>query len=493
MTILPIDHIAVGLSPAGARSFGAVSTRGVVAGHARLVHAVLDKVHARLAFPESVVTSADIEEVERIARRVEAVRLALVARVDRQQSYRGTGHSSTAAWVASTTRAGAATAQRDVVLATALDSGLELTRTALQAGEMSGRSAGIIASAMSKLPGDLPLPERDRVEASLVRDARRLDPPKLHRAALVALAAADRSAQEVAGHVEAQLADEERRAYAVASVTIHDQGDGTTKLAAVLPTLTARTLHKVLQTMTSPRRDHLRKGAEAALADGQTPAGLTTDGSVAAGSVATRSHDGRNGDWPSLDWAQRRGRALVDLIEHLDTERLTGKVASTVIVTMTLEQALGAAKAAHLQATVHAATGTLLELTPTAGATTADTGVTLSAAAARRTACNAGILPAVLGGPSQVLDLGRQERFFTDPQRTALAVVYNNCAAQDCDRPYAWCELHHEDPWSRGGRSDLSCAVPLCGYHHRLIHDPAYHHELTRTRGAKTVRFRRRS
>ncbi len=498
MTITHLDPYAAA-APAG--------VQGLVAGRTRIVHSVLDKIHVRLGEPGARVTSADIEEVERIARRVEAVRLALVAAADRQHAHRRAGHTSTASWVASATRTGGADAQRDVVLATALDAGLEQTRAALQAGDMSGRSAGIIAGAMGKLPEDLTSIERERVEASLVRDAQRMTPGKLRQAALVALAAAERTAEQVADHVEAQLLDEERRAYALASVTMHDQGNGTTRLSALLPTPAAKTLSKVLQSMTSPRRDHLRKAAESALADGHTPAGCIEDGSVAAdlhastqgqGSSRHGGHGlaGRNADWASLDWAQRRGRALTDLIEHLDTDKLTGKVASTVIVTMTLEQALAAAKTAQLQAEVTAATGTLLEMAPSSGAATTDTGTPISASAARRIACNAGILPAILGGSSQVLDLGRQERFFTDHQRTALATLYDICAADDCDRPYSWSELHHEDPWSRGGLTDLDRAVPLCGFHHRRIHDPAYTHHTTRdphTPGTKTVHFRLRA
>jgi hypothetical protein len=185
-----------------------------------------------------------------------------------------------------------------------------------------------------------------------------------------------------------------------------------------------------------------------------TPARTVTSGGTRAASdlvarTAGTGGTGRNADWASLDWAQRRGRALTDLIEHLDTDKLTGKVASTVIVTMTLEQALAAAKTALLQAEVNAATGTLIEMAPSSGAASTDTGTPISASAARRIACNAGILPAILGGPSQILDLGRQERFFTDHQRTALATTYETCAADDCDRPYAWSELHHENPWSR--------------------------------------------
>jgi hypothetical protein len=517
--------------PCGAVSRGGSPARGsaaVVGVSTGALHAFVDEVHARLADPAAAVLvgAADIGEVERIARRVDALRLALVARADRQQVHRRTGHSSTSAWVASATRGDGAHAARDVVLATSLaGEGLATTRAAFDAGDVSSRSAGIIASTMDKLPESLTDVERAKVETSLVRQARVLNPGRFYRAAKFALADAERSAQEVAEHVEAQLLDQETRAYRLATVTMQDLGDGTTRLQALLPTFTARMLGKVLQSMTAPRRVHLRKAAEAALADGQIAAGDLADGSVAAdlhastrpapgaafglatpaesvafgqaaAGVGAQRGVGRNADWADIDWAHRRGRALTELIEHLDTERLTGKVAATVIITMTMEQAVGAAQAALVQQSVRESTGTLLEMTPSAGAASTDTGTLISASAARRIACQAGILPAVLGGPGQILDLGRHHRFFSDPQRTALAVVYDTCAAEGCDRPFAWSELHHQHPWSKGGPTDLDLAIPLCGYHHRLIHDPRQRHHITTdghdghdARRAKTVHF----
>jgi hypothetical protein len=363
------------VSRGGSPSLGSAAVVGVQTG---ALHAVVDQVQARLADPDAavVVGAADIGEVERIARRVEALRLALVAAADRQQVHRRTGHSSTSTWVASATHGDGAHAARDVVLATSLaGEGLAVTRAAFDAGDVSGRSAGIIASTMDKLPASLTDVERAKVETSLVQKAQQFNPGRFYRAAKFALADAERSAQEVAEHVEAQLLDHETRAYRLATVTMHDLGDGTTKLQALLPTFTARMLGKVLQSMTAPRRDHLRKAAEAALADGQTAAGDLTDGSVAADlhastrpapgktagaafGIATPAESaetagqatagaagqaaagvgaqrgvGRNADWADIDWAHRRGRALTELIEHLDTERLTGKVAATVIIT----------------------------------------------------------------------------------------------------------------------------------------------------------------
>ena len=119
-----------------------------------------------------------------------------------------------------------------------------------------------------------------------------------------------------------------------------------------------------------------------------------------------------------------------------------------------------------------------------------DTGDLISAAEARRLACNAALIPAVLTKKSVLLDLGRSARFFTDSQRTAAALSHQTCAADGCQTPYAWSEAHHRTPWSRDGRTDLRDLVPLCGFHHQRIHDPAYNH---RYRPDGAITFTRRT
>ena len=105
-----------------------------------------------------------------------------------------------------------------------------------------------------------------------------------------------------------------------------------------------------------------------------------------------------------------------------------------------------------------------------------DTGHTITAGEARRLACTAALIPAVLGSRSVALDLGRETRLFTEAQRLATGLAHPTCAADGCERPYAWSELHHTQPWSLGGRTDLDNALPLCHRHHRWIHDTGYHH-----------------
>ncbi|MDQ6686138.1 MAG: HNH endonuclease, partial [Actinomycetota bacterium] len=105
---------------------------------------------------------------------------------------------------------------------------------------------------------------------------------------------------------------------------------------------------------------------------------------------------------------------------------------------------------------------------------TLDTGERVSASEARRIACETGIIPAVLGGRDEVLDLGRARRFHTGRQRIAIALRDQTCTAQGCDWPPGMCHVHHDRPWSRGGSTDTKTGRLLCPRHHSMAHNPKY-------------------
>jgi hypothetical protein len=105
-----------------------------------------------------------------------------------------------------------------------------------------------------------------------------------------------------------------------------------------------------------------------------------------------------------------------------------------------------------------------------AGAGRLDTGLALSAAALRMLACDGLIVPAVLGQPSEVLDLGRGQRDFNRAQRRAAALRDRGCVAPGCDQPPSACHVHHMWWWIDGGPTDLANAALLCGFHHRMVH-----------------------
>jgi hypothetical protein len=113
-----------------------------------------------------------------------------------------------------------------------------------------------------------------------------------------------------------------------------------------------------------------------------------------------------------------------------------------------------------------------------------------SAGQLRRWSCNAGILPAVLGGCSVPLDLGTKNRYFSPGQRIALGIRDQGCTTLGCDRPPGWCESHHDDLWSQGGPTDLTNGRLLCPRHHHLAHDPRYE---TRRHPANKISFHRRT
>jgi uncharacterized protein DUF222 len=150
--------------------------------------------------------------------------------------------------------------------------------------------------------------------------------------------------------------------------------------------------------------------------------------------------------------AERLGQAFTEYIQRYPTKRLpkAGGLNATVVVLTELDTLMGKLKAARL-----------------------DTSETISPGAARQLACEAGIIPAVLDGKSQVLDLGRKKRYATEAQRIAKPIeTHNRCEVDGCDHPAG--HLHHRTRWADGGRTDLADLVAICPWHHHRAHDQSY-------------------
>ena len=103
-----------------------------------------------------------------------------------------------------------------------------------------------------------------------------------------------------------------------------------------------------------------------------------------------------------------------------------------------------------------------------------DTGETISPGLARRLACEAAIIPAVLGGKSQVLDLGRKRRFHNEAQRIVKIIEAGGCEIEGCDWPPGMCHMHHPIPWSQGGKTDRD-GIMICPPPPRPRPRPALH------------------
>lgn len=369
--------------------------------------------------------------------KVSAIRLRLLAAAEKAGTPRAAGAASTGQWAARAGNADQPAAHRQATLARSLVR-RPATARALEEGLISERHAEVIVRATRLLPDSVTEAQRATVEADLVAKAEKLPPQALRKAARRALAAVEPDLRKVDAHEDGLVADEETTAREKTRLSIWDNPDGTVSGSFTLPALQGQLLRKVLEAMTAPRRGPL--GASEA-------------------QVGPREE--------RTDWDRARGLAFGDLVDHLPTDRLHSRVAATIVVTIDEEALRGRLAAADL-----------------------DTGEKLSSGEARRLACNAGILPAVLGGASLDLDLGRTRRLFSEAQRTALGLAHQTCAADGCERPFAWCELHHREPWSSGGRTDLKDAVPLCHFHHQRIHDSGFNHRFLPDGG---IRFSRRT
>lgn len=99
-----------------------------------------------------------------------------------------------------------------------------------------------------------------------------------------------------------------------------------------------------------------------------------------------------------------------------------------------------------------------------------DTQEPVSIATARELACDGGLRRIIVDAAGEPLWQGRRERYFTPAQRRALAVRDGGCVWPHCTAPPSWCHAHHLVEWENGGPTDVDNGVLLCSYHHHLLH-----------------------
>lgn len=363
-----------------------------------------------------------LRELDRARDRLAAVELALLGKAEDVAA--DDGARSPAAWLAGQARRDYGTCAASQRVAESL---LRWPRIedALRRGAINLDQARVMLTALDALPRDLvPQPLLLKAEALLVDEAPPLTPRQLRALGerLLAILAPDVLEEEERRRIEAEMAAARTRT----RLGTRSNGDGTSTLTAVLPDASVQRLLAVLDAIASPRREHTARGL-----------GVTDPAT------------GRR-----LPGDQVRGHAFSALLERLDPDQLPrhGGTATTVMVTISLT-----------------------DLRSSLGVGQLATGGTVSAGEARRLACSGGIIPVVLGGRSEILDLGRSQRLFSPAQRRAMALRDRECRAEGCSVPAAWCEAHHHrQPWSRGGRTDLADGRLLCSWHHHRAHDPAY-------------------
>lgn len=420
-------------------------------GVARCVEAIAEALEQAPLGPippaDPQVLEAVVVEAARVERQLRELRLRLARAAELGRAAEADASSGTDAWLARLTGSTSAVMRGGLWLARMLDEHYPAVRDAFASGAIGEEHARIIIRTAEQMPSVVSAAERDEAVSALVDHAvrRRMDTKTLRRWARRMLDVVDRlQADRHEAHV---LEKQEGQAAHSAWLSMGDNGDGTWSGRFMIPELHAQLLRTVLEHLSSPRR---------------------LGRNLAGESVVDPTVTQATGNFSGLGWDESMGQAFMELCEHLPTDGLAqhGRVGVTVVAHIDHQHLIDGLGAAHL-----------------------DCGSDLSGGEARRLACGAGILPAVYAGASVSLDLGRESRLHTKAQRIALSGVYDTCATEGCQRPFAWTEIHHPEPWAKGGRTDLANALPLCGWHHRRAHDGAY--DLRRMTSGE-VRFHRR-
>lgn len=404
--------------------------------------AIASAVDSAAAIPPQAVRYRDLPNalatVAQLENRLAALKLELLAEADRRRLAEEEAATGTDVWAARLTGSTRSVMAGGLWLVNLLQNRYHHTREAFALGQVDPDQVRVIVRAGEKIPREVSDTDRAEAEYALVRKAvNGIDAKRLRHHARRMLEAINKRLADA--HEAKQLREEEDHAERETWLTLTDNADGTFAGRFLIPELHGHLLRNYLERLSTPARWSRNRNGD--LVDDPTTPGMG----------------------PGHSFTERMGLALTELLEHLPTDGF-GPVGADLLVTVDLESLQTGLGHARL-----------------------DTGARISPGEARRLACNAGIVPAVLGSRSEPLDLGREARLHNTAQRRALALQHDTCAAEGCARPYAWCDIHHPRAWADGGTTDLVNGLPLCGHHHRRAHDPRYRTTLT---AAGELRFR---
>ncbi|WP_350274385.1 DUF222 domain-containing protein [Kribbella sp. HUAS MG21] len=393
--------------------------------------------------------------------RLETRRLRLVAALDKSGYAEEVGARDTVQFLEYRYRLDHHRARRDVRLAralpkyTAVTAALPDTGTAGPSGDgpsgdgpvmLRPAQAEPIVTALEKVPSTVPVADLEVAERELVRLARHLPPAELRKAAEQVRDILDTDGPE----------PKEYEAYARESLTLTPADRGV-KFRGYLANENAELLRSVIVAGARPhktldgepdQRSREKRQADA-LATALTVAAATLD---AATLDAATIRTGAPGAPDGGSGAGSGNRAVVPGFG----------AKANITVTIDLDD-LRSATADAVGTTVHSGG--------------------LSAATIRRLACDANVIPIVLGSNSEPLDVGRRERLVTRAMRRALNTRDRGCVV--CGAPPVMCDAHHLISWIDGGVTAVSNLALLCRRHHVDLHNG--HWTITITDGAVHV------
>jgi hypothetical protein len=356
-----------------------------------------------------------VEELQGLKSVIAAVEAGAVAEVEARGIAKTVLHyDSTADWLTHAGGLRRGEGRRVVARAEALTTTMSRTLTALVDGGVSPEQASVIVGAVDTLPTNPTL--RAQGEAVMVEDARSLDATELAKAGRHLINVIDPDRED--RRIEAQLERDERAAHLNRFLTIREDGAGGVWLKGRGSAEDGTVLKAALLPLTCPQPD-------------------TDD----TGDVVPDPRDGGARMWDALVVTAQHG---------LDTDLppTTHGARPRVAITMSHQDLL--------EGLGHAVT---------------EDGLELPAGVVKRLACDAEIIPVVLGTRSEILDVGRSHRLVPPPIWRALVSRDEHCTFPACRRPPVMCHAHHITHWLHHGITQLDNLALLCGHHHRVIHN----------------------
>ena len=186
---------------------------------------------------------------------------------------------------------------------------------------------------------------------------------------------------------------------------------------------------------------------------------LTTDSEgravleAAIGPLSAPHVDAQSGERDTRPTGLRRGEALIEALRRSVTASQYVPTSPKAVLMLTM---------AYSDLTGQLGAGTVMG--------TRAAGTLLPPDTVRRLACDAALIPTVLGTHGEILDQGRAERLFTTAQIRALWLRDAHCTFPGCSAPASWCDAHHLVHWIDGGPTDLVNGALLCPHHHTIVH-----------------------
>jgi hypothetical protein len=384
------------------------------------------------------VLLATVRAAEQLRSVLDAVELAAVAAIDDKDAAKVDGWASTKDFVTSATGGPMGSGRRLVYLAHAVGGDRCATGRALVDGLVSRAQAEVVVTAVDRLPGNPGL--RTAAERLLLEHARDHHATDLARLGRRVVERLDPDGED--RRDERALEREERAAHHSRFLSIGPDGIGGVRVTGRGTVEDAAWLKTVLTPLAAPQ-----PAAEPGACGGVPGTVRSTDSCGVSGCA----HDGRD----PREAGARLWDALVDAMRRLAaTDLLPESHGATPRVTVTVDYD-----------TLRTDLG---ETESQAGLVDLDSA--LSAAAVRRLACDAELLPVVLGSRSQVLDVGRSSRLVTPGIWLALVTRDRRCAFPGCTRMPIACDAHHVRHWADGGATSLDNLVLVCRTHHTVLH-----------------------